>query len=380
MVRAFPYFRYYKNHFVNNQKIFMSQTINPRSSRLIDAIRIPLILMVVFSHCVLIRVNTPISLDSFTGANLFQFSELFIRSLGALAVAGFALISGYFFFLKEEFTTKYYTKAIFKRKNSLLYPYILWNAIAIIALWSKNLIAQKLGVAAGVNETELTLLKNNSILDLFLMPMDSPLWYIRELIIITLISPVIGLILRYFKKWSIVLFTVIYTPPPISIGISIPILSFFCFGAYLAKEQIDIIALANRLRWFGRIGTLIFFIALELYCDTPYYGIIRSITTISVVIFLFNLLDYLEKQGSKLIDTFLRFTPAVFFIYAVHTILIINLVRGLLYTTALANSGIGKIAITFITGTLAVLIPYMLYAIMKRLMPKTLAILCGGRA
>ncbi len=357
----------------------MSQKISSRSSRLIDAIRIPLIIMVVFSHCVLIRVNTPISLEGFTGANLFQSSELFVRSLGGIAVAGFALISGYFFFLKEEFSIKFYTKAIFKRKNSLLYPYILWNAIAIFALWSKNVIAEKLGVLVGVNAFEMFLLKNYSILKLFLLPIDGPLWYILHLMLIVLITPIIGLILRYLKRWAILLFLAYYLFP-ISIGIASSILSFFCFGAYLAKKRIDIIALANRLRWFGHIGTLIFFVALELYCDTPYYGIIRSITMISVVIFLFNLLDSLEKQGSKLIDTFLRFTPAVFFIYAVHTILVINLVRGLLYTTSLANFDIGKIAITFITGTFALLISYMLYVIMKKLMPKTLVVLCGGRA
>ncbi len=368
-----------QNKLINNQKTFMSQAIKQRSSRLIDAIRFPLVVMVILAHSTLLKVNTPISLDSFSGEDFFHLSELFIRSLGFIAVAGFALISGYFFFLKEAFTTKYYTKAIFKRKNSLLYPYVLWNIIAFIALWSKNAIAQKLGVSAGVNSFELDLLQNSSLLDLFLLPIDGPLWYIRELIVITLISPLIGLILRYLKQWAILPFLAFYLFP-LSIGISIPILSFFSFGAYLAKEKIDIIALSKRLRWFGHIGTLFFFIALAFYCDNPYYHTMRAVTTIAVVISLFNILDSLEKRGSKLIDTFLRFTPAVFFIYAVHMILIINLVRGLLYTTALANFGVGKTLISLITGTSAVIISYILYAVMKKLMPKTLAVLCGGRA
>ncbi len=356
----------------------MSQAISLRSSRLIDAIRLPLVIMVIFSHCILIRKNIPISLDNLTEATLFQFSELFVRSLGGIAVAGFALISGYFFFLKEEFTLKYYTKAIFKRKNSLLYPYILWNIIAIIALWSKNLIAQELGVSAGVNTSELAVLNNYSILDLLLLPIDGPLWYIRELIVITLISPLIGLLFRYLKKWSILVFLAFYFFS-ISIGISVPILSFFCFGAYLAKEQIDIIALANRLRWFGYIGSIIFFIALILYCDAQYYPLIKNITTISLIILIFNFVDKLEKQGSKLIDTFLQFTPAVFFMYAIHSIILINLARGVLYTTALANLALGKVAITLITGIFALVMSYTIYAIMKKLMPKTLAVLCGGR-
>ncbi len=357
----------------------MSQILSSRSSRLIDAVRFPLIIMVVFSHCVLLRINTPISLEHFTGAEFFHSSELFVRSLGAIAVAGFALISGYFFFLKEEFTIKYYTKAIFKRKNSLLYPYLLWNTIAILALWSKNLIAQKLGVAVGVNAVELAFLNNYSLIDLFLLPIDGPLWYIRELIVITLVSPLIGLILRYLKKWAILVFFAIYLMPFL-IGIATPILSFFCFGAYLAKEQIDIIALANRLRWFGRIGTLIFFIALELYCDSPYYFIIHAVTTVSLVVLIFNFIDKLERQGSKWIETFLRFTPAVFFIYALHSIILINLVRGLLYATPLASFAVGKILITLITGVSVLVGSYIAYLLMKKFVPKIVAVLCGGRA
>ncbi len=356
----------------------MKQTLSQRNSRLIDAIRFPLLLMVVFSHCVIIRQNTPISFEM-SADNLFHFSELFFRSIGAISVAGFALISGYFFFLKEDFTLTFYKKSILKRKNSLLYPYILWNTIAFLLLWAKITIAQKVGFTAGVNPVELSLVKDYPLIKLFLLPIDGPLWYIRDLIVIVLVSPFIGLLLRYLQKYSILLFIAVYLIP-INLGLGNHIVFFFCVGAYLAKMGITPIGLSRRLRWFGRIGTLIFFIALELFCTSPYYGTIRAVTLVSVVVFLFNAIVYLDERMPKAIDLLLRFTPAVFFIYAVHTILIINLVRGSLYQTALANNGLGQILITLITGTFAVLLSYLCYVVMKKIMPKTLAVLCGGRA
>ncbi len=363
----------------------MAYRLTARSSKLIDAIRLPLLIMVVLSHCSLLESNTPINIEYLSGETIFQLSELFIRSLGHLAVAGFAFISGYFFFLREDFTLSFYTKAIHKRKNSLLYPYILWNVIAFIALWAKNTIAQKVGFSAGVNLFEINLLKDSSLLELFLLPIDGPLWYIRDLIVIVLLSPLIGLSFRYLKKGSIFLFIFLYLYPNLNLGlpnlfISSKILGFFLFGAYLARYRIEIFETANKFRLLGYLGTSIFFLALFFICDTPYYGIIRAITSIAVLISLFNWIDSWDKQRPQIINSWLKFTPAVFFIYASHTILIINLVRGFLYTSPLASFALGKTMIALLTGSSALISTYFAYWLMKKLMPKTLAVLSGGRA
>ncbi len=356
----------------------MSQDLSKRSSRLIDAIRFPLILMVIFAHSTLLESNTPVS-GGFIWANVFHTSELFFRSLGAIAVAGFALISGYFFFFKEQFTYSYYRKAIFKRKNTLLYPYILWNTIAFLALWAKNFIAQRLGFSLGVNTAELNLLDSYSIPMLFSNPIDAPLWYIRELIIITLASPIVGLALRYLKRYAILIFAAIYLIP-INLGLAHHILFFFCLGAYLSKLRLDMVIVANKLRYFGLIGTIFFFIALFFFCDSSYYLHIRSITLIAVVIFLLNLIDYLDKSFPRFISFIQRLTPAVFFIYAIHTLVIINLIRGTLYQSPLASHSFGQITITILTAILTAVLSYIIYSLMKKIMPKIVAILCGGRA
>lgn len=331
--------------------------------------------MVVFSHCLLIKERTPIDIFHLDSDEIFKSLELFLSSLGMLAVATFSLISGYFFYLKESFTWSFYRDAIFKRRKSLLYPYLIWNALMFIALWLKNHIAMSVGFQAGVNEVELNILNNYSILDCLLLPINQPLWYILRLIAITLISPLIGLSFKVLKKWAILplIFMLVF---PAYLPFFGTILAFFYFGAYLSKQKIDLIAFANRFRLSSWLGIICYFLNRELLTN----GYVESISLIFSVLWLINLVAYMEGKSARLYKLFALVAPATFFVYASHHILLINLVRGVLYTTAWSGCLLGRCSITFITAFTVIVVFYSLFFLLRRLAPRILAFACGGRA
>ena len=106
-----------------------------QQSRILDAIRFPLALMVVLIHC---RINfddwvLPDWKD-FSGIEFCTALQIFFSSIvSEIAVPTFFLISGYFFFYKTDvFSFKVYANKLKKRIHTLLVPYLLWNILTIL--------------------------------------------------------------------------------------------------------------------------------------------------------------------------------------------------------------------------------------------------------
>lgn len=360
----------------------MTKRVDPRWSEVVNAMRFPLVVLVVFSHCVLIRENSPAQL-SLSGDNVFLMVELLFRSFGSVAVPWFALISGYFFISKHQMTLRDYGTSVSRRVRTLLIPYVLWNLLFIVAVWSKNTIASYVGFALGVQPIEVAQLKNNSLLELLLLPIDHPLWYVRELMYLTLLSPLVYLSVRYLRWGSVVLWCALYlfgSRLGVFVTLRTPIAFYFALGMYLRHSAVDVLALCHRLRYIGFVGAVVYVVFFVFYNDHQLGPYIRAAVIMGLIIALFNLFAWLRDRQSAFIGLALRLSSATFFVYALHAMLIINLVRGVLYLTPLGENGWGHTAIFFLTGILTTLISLGVYRLASAYLPKTTAILCGGRA
>ncbi len=360
----------------------MSKQLDPRWSEVVNAMRFPLVVLVVFSHCVLIRDNIPAKL-SLTGDNVFLIVELIFRSFGAVAVPWFALISGYFFISKRSFAVSDYRQAVTRRVHTLLVPYVVWNLLFIAAVWSKNVISEYVGFAPGVQPVEIAQLEHYSIFELLLLPLNHPLWYVRELMYLTVLSPIVYLSVRYLRWGAVGLWGVFYLFGS-TLGLfgtlSSPIAFYFSLGMYLRYDAVDVLRLCYRLRWVGVAGTALYFVFVVFYNDLPYADYVRAGVIMSMIVSLFNLFACLRDRGSAIIRLAGNLSVATFFVYAVHAMVIINFVRGILYTTPLGNHGWGHTLIFFLTGLLTTLISLALYYLSTRYLPRTTRLLCGGRA
>lgn len=206
------------------------------ASTYLSALRMPLIMMVVISHCVTITSGlAPIDYSSI-GAAVFSIAELVFLRFGAIAVAVFSVISGYFLFgkFRQGLSLALYGTECKKRIFSLLLPYILWNLITWGFLWIKNTAALRLGIAPGFSEIEYARLLPFSFDAVFLAPLNGPLWYVREVIKLTALSPLIYYYLKYTKGWGVLMWYLFYAFVPTQYSLlSGPITMHFILGAYL---------------------------------------------------------------------------------------------------------------------------------------------------
>lgn len=360
----------------------MKKRVDPLWSDVVSAMRFPLVVLVVFSHCVLIRENVPAEFV-LSGDNVFLMVELLFRSFGSVAVPWFALISGYFFLSHNNFSVRDYRGAVLRRVRTLLIPYVLWNILFVIAIWSKNTIAGYVGFSAGVQPVEIAQLEHHSLLELIMLPINHPLWYIRELLYLTVLSPLVYLSVRYLGRGAVVLWAllhlfgmrwgVIYT-------LCSPIAFYFAIGMYLSYYSVDVLRLCHRLRWVGAVGMVCYFVLVVFYNDCRYVWLVRPFVIMSMLISLFNLYAWLRSRWAFGFDLSLRLSAATFFVYAVHAMIIINLIRGGLYTTPLGSNSWGHTAIFFLTGLLTTLVSLGIYYGFSRYLPRVTRVLCGGRS
>lgn len=129
-----------------------------------------------------------------------------------IAVPWFFLASGFFLggCLNEE---GWYKKAVIKRVHSLLVPFVIWGIIGLLVsfcMWYGILCvgykSQRLNpFSAGVVNAIVTSLGFN--LDKINI---GPIWYLRMLFILVLISPIISKGIKKFKCWLPIILFIIY--------------------------------------------------------------------------------------------------------------------------------------------------------------------------
>lgn len=165
-------------------------------------------------------------------------SDLFSQVLGRLSVPLFFLISGYLFFYNvEQFDKQIYYNKLKKRMRSLLIPYLIWNIIYLLF----GIIRSSVSVSDLNIGTFIEYLWGNfdsDCLDAF--PIAYPFWYIRDLMVVVLFTPLI-----YHFKFSIVLlisgitfFLLNVNIPYLGMrGFSTEAFCFFFCGSYLVLNR-----------------------------------------------------------------------------------------------------------------------------------------------
>lgn len=244
---------------------------NNLQSQTINWLRFPLIVLVVFIHnqgkgTSLSDVIIP--WGAMQGTDYYNLLRLFITSVFArIAVPTFFIISGYLFFIKiDSFNYRIYKSKIRQRIKTLLIPYILWNLLAIIPIFGivQHLFFRNQPLPS-VDFNPIRIFWNNSCdtwKDVLggehslCYPINIPLWYIRDLIVMILITPVVyGVIKRIPKIYFILLsicgmlgvwFNVV--------GFYYNSVLFFSIGSALGIYKIDLVEVCSK---YGKINFII---------------------------------------------------------------------------------------------------------------------------
>ena len=170
-------------------------------SRVINLLRYPLAVLVVMCHCGF--------LDGGGAAVQILFSE----TLPHLAVPLFLFFSGYLFFKEGCFDGKLYQSKLKSRLRTLFLPYIIWSTICFaIAVAQGQVTPTILHYVEGLWDTALW--EDGMVFSRNLpgYPVNMPLWFIRDLMILAAISPLIWFLLQMTKGWGILMIAVWWFP------------------------------------------------------------------------------------------------------------------------------------------------------------------------
>lgn len=334
-------------------------------------------LLVVFRHAYNLGENLIIAKKS--GYSFFV--QVFISSgFTSIAVPIFFAISGYFLFLDKKQSFKNYKSVLNKRFSTLIVPYLFWSVSWFLVYFSKDLF-----INGYQQDYSLPSIGN----EVFVNPIPLQFWFIRDLFILVVISPIIYFSIKYSKGLIIFVFAIIwYLNILIALNESIA-LFFFSIGSYLGINGINPKSNKN----YGVVLIIIWLILLSLQT----FLIITSRDNISIldIIQKSHLINFLDKSGIligiiaiwniydflfKNVDVFnlkwFSLTNYSFFIYAFH-LPILWMMPNWIYGHVGKNQF--SLLIYIVMPTFIILFSLFLGRFLKRFTPAFFVTITGGR-
>ena len=345
---------------------------NKRLSEAITWLRFPLIFLIIMLHCY--------SVQRLVGSHETYFKVLypFYNWLGETGVPGFFFISGFLFFLSK----KNYSQTIKARVHTLLVPYILWN-LFMLALYS---IAYVIGYPQNINGGSLTNFQFADYLRLFwdrgsydngnFVPILCPLWYIRNLLIMSLLSPLIYYIIRYARELFLVAITVWWLTTYHNAFIPQTIL-FFSLGAYFSIFDINPLRIVSENKAIIIVLFGIFAVGdifSHTVMGTPINLQLHRISLILNIPVLLLLADWCVRHNytSELLPN------SAFIVFCVHYPIVV-LLRRICISIFSDYSDLIHILLYFACVIVATLLSIGFYCLLERFFPKVKNLLSGNR-
>ena len=223
-----------------------AERLLPATSDVISQLRFPLILLVTFAHSYsAVRADYQ---PFVSGWDSYELLKLLVsQSMVKVSVPVFFIISGYLFFARvKQWDAHVYRKKLLRRARTLLLPYVVWNALMAVKLNASDwqvfwAFWPKVGC-----QTDWLGFDNYMT-----APADMPLWFLRDLMGITLLAPLLHWLLscRRCAAWFVVLLVVLFLSGVgafVVPGLSVCALCFFTIGAWVAIHCSDLIEWARR--------------------------------------------------------------------------------------------------------------------------------------
>ena len=228
-------------------------------SEAVKALRAPMCLLVVFIHTSVL--DTPLA----------KLVASKVWDISSVAVPFFFFVAGYFFFAKvgDKFSFAFYKQQLTKRFWSLVVPYVCWTSVALIFTFATMKVFFHGGACEGLDNA----LKHNGLVGgvmrcfwglgvfeeydnmlgwhcIHLTPFDGVLWFVRDLIVMCVISPIVYYAAKYLRGLFLVTTVVFfYTKFWQTTGFHCNALVFFSLGAYISVHNIHIVETLKRYRW-----------------------------------------------------------------------------------------------------------------------------------
>lgn len=368
-------------------------------SQSLDLLRFPLALFVVAVH-----VFRPFPwLDD--NAEVFPVVDWLFRFVNAFivdqSVPVYFFIAGYVFFLGMDMSIKSYAGKLRRRCHSLLIPYLMWNTLAILYLMKVMLPGmQAVSEFADTQQFHLSLsnfiecywdssqgiIPHVNLNDNGIYPIDTPLWFVRDLMIMVLITPAIYALYKFptphaITKVILVFFTLVWAvriPGLGHLSLLLEAFVFFSWGGFLSYHKRDMIV---EFRRYSTTSFILYpLLALSILFLTPIWPqamvYVKSINVIVGLFFFYNIAAWLVTKRHCRASSFL--SSASFFIYCGHYIILDPVARRVFSITG-TGGDMAVVSAYILTYIIILGLLLGVYAMMHRYTPRLLRLFTGGR-
>lgn len=218
-------------------------------------------------------------------------------------------LAGYLFFMGYSRGNGYKIKLL-KRINTLLFPYLIWNMLLVILMY----LLYRNGVESSLIEKAAVYFENISVVNIikyiFWQPAAGHLWFIRDLILVSVLScPLYYAINK--KKWYSLL--ILFVLALMTTQTQTASLFSFAVGGYLSLNDVNIQKIDKKIIYVSMLiclGLLVYF----TYNYTEHNAI--PLLSWSTAVLLWTLYDQVIGKDSNFDVS--KWRGSFFFIYLFH--------------------------------------------------------------
>jgi fucose 4-O-acetylase-like acetyltransferase len=348
--------------------------ITPEVSEKIKLLRLPLIIGIVTIHS---YINPVGYADNF-------FQTFILSTWGGSCVAFLFILSGFLFFRNFNLSLNSYIEKLKSRFWTLLVPYLFWNlALVAMVLIVINIPATS-SIIQGHYKEYIGDYSFANFIDCLTgyrsgYPITFHFWYVRDLIVMVILSPVFLLLARKIPYLGLALFAVPWLLKLQLGSIKIQWLGplFFYLGCLIAVQKLD-------LTWLNRRKSLI----IGIYLAMAVVLAIMQTSGIETFKHLFECCTRVvgtmaiwcasDLITGKLQKVCLNLSGLAFFVYAAHepTVTVLKEVFDRLSKTP--NSITVMVQYLFVV-TIATLVTLAAGSLLQRYTPKFFQVITGAR-
>jgi len=274
---------------------------------IINQLRLPLIVLVTYAH----SYNEVAEGYSVLGSGWDSYEVLKLvmsQTLVKVAMPMFFFISGYLFFANvEKWDKRTYLEKIKRRIKSLLIPYILWNLLMAVKLKAFSI-------------------------SIFWEPANMPLWFLRDLIVVSMLTPIIYIGVKKLGWWILVLLLPLYATGiwAIQPGPTPYALCFFTLGALMGIKKMNIIETFAKKESLWYLLFLTFGLTMVLTYPTVVFPVLMLCFRVVSIAAIFCLANRICSSTTKRIPQVV--CDSSYFIFLAHYVFFLSFIDSAFFS------------------------------------------------
>ena len=358
-------------------------------STTISYLRFPLIVGVIFKHTRMTTVE--IQNVKLNYADLWPWTkyifDFFSDVLPMISVPLFFFVSGFLFFYKVDFCKDVYKKKVKSRYKTLLVPYLIWNFIGFLILITQ-MHPRFLSLFPLLKNYRIDITEFISYFWIRELPMDSgekafpinaPLWFVRDLMLLVLASPIIYHLIKKAKAVFIILMGIVYFFS-LAKHLGIPEIChqsifFFPLGAFFSINRLNFVKLAEKAKWTLFVYPFLAISDTLTKGATYNFWFNKTGIMIGMIVTIFIVANLIKKDKVH-VNKFL--SDASFFVFAAHLLFMTKYMKALVMIMQPQSPYI-VLVLYFLVPTTTILVCLGIYKLLYKISPTVAKTVTGGR-